>query len=103
LMLKRLSGRTHTVFTGIALRRKASALLVDEGVRSLVQFKDFGDATIDRYFERVNPLDKAGGYSIQDETDLIVAGYDGSFSNIMGLPIEETKQILVRCGLLGLG
>jgi septum formation protein len=99
-MLKRLAGRTHTVFTGVALRRAASGLRIDEGVSSEVEFKPFDDSVIDAYFRLVNPLDKAGAYGIQEGRDLIIAGWRGSFSNIMGLPMEAVKQILTRCGLL---
>jgi septum formation protein len=99
-MLQKLSGRTHTVFTGVALRRVADGLRIDEGVTSEVTFKTFDDAVIDAYFKIVNPLDKAGAYGIQDGRDLIIAGWQGSFSNIMGLPMEATKQILARCGLV---
>lgn len=100
-MLRRLSGREHTVFTGVALRRRATGLRVDQGVSSQVEFKPFGDAVIEDYLKRVNTLDKAGAYSIQDHTDMIVAGYRGSFSNIMGLPMELTKQILTGGVLQG--
>lgn len=99
-MLQRLSGRTHVVFTGVALRHGQSGLKVDEGVSSEVTFKAFDDAVIDAYFQIVNPLDKAGAYGIQEGRDLIIAGWRGSFSNIMGLPMEATKQILTRWGLL---
>jgi septum formation protein len=99
-MLRRLSGRTHTVFTGLAFRRQAEGLKIDDGVASDVTFKPFDDVVIEEYLSRVNTLDKAGGYGIQEHSDLIVAGYRGSFSNIVGLPLEATKQILTRCGLL---
>jgi septum formation protein len=99
-MLKRLAGRTHTVFTGLALRRANDRLHLDEGVTSEVTFKNFDDAIIDAYFDIVNPLDKAGAYGIQEGRALIIAGWQGSFTNIMGLPVEETKQILTRAGLL---
>jgi septum formation protein len=99
-MLKKLSGRTHTVFTGVALRRAWAGLRIDEGVSSEVTFKTFDDVVIDAYFRLVNPLDKAGAYGIQEGRDLIVASWSGSFSNIMGLPVEAAKQILSRCGLL---
>ncbi|MDE3083697.1 MAG: septum formation protein Maf [Verrucomicrobiota bacterium] len=99
-MLKRLAGRTHTVFTGLALRRNREKLRLDDGVTSEVTFKPFNDATIDAYFCIVDPLDKAGAYGIQEGRELIIAGWRGSFSNIMGLPVEETKQILTRAGLL---
>lgn len=98
-MLQRLSGRTHTVFTGLALRQARSGLRIDEGVASDVSFKPLDDATITAYLAHVHTLDKAGGYAIQEHGDLIVAGHTGSFTNIVGLPLETTKQILTRCGL----
>jgi septum formation protein len=101
LMLGRLSGREHTVFTGVAVRRQATGLRIDEAVSSQVQFKPFGAAVIEDYIRLVNTLDKAGAYSIQDQTGMIIAGYRGSFSNIMGLPVEATKQILTRAVLQG--
>jgi septum formation protein len=99
-MLRRLAGRTHTVYTGLAIRCVAMGLRLDEGVSSEVTFKPLCEEAIDAYLALVHPFDKAGGYSIQDHTDLIVAGYQGSFTNIMGLPMEALKQILTRCGVL---
>ena len=100
-MLKQLSGRTHNVFTGVTLRNPSIGLQVDEGVTSEVTFKAFDDAVIDAYLGVVNPLDKAGAYGIQEGRELIIEGWRGSFSNIMGLPMEATKHILTRCGLVG--
>ena len=100
-MLRRLAGRTHTVFTGVALRRQQDGVKVDQGVASQVTFKAFDDAVIDAYFRVVNPLDKAGAYGIQEGRELIIAGWEGSFTNIMGLPMEATKQILTERGLVG--
>ena len=100
-MLRRLSGRTHTVFTGLALRRLSAGFAWDEGVTSEVTFKSLDEAVIEGYLAQVHTLDKAGGYSIQEGTEIIIAGYRGSFTNIMGLPLETTKQILTRCGLIG--
>ena len=99
-MLKRLAGRTHTVFTGVALRQRDRGVTIDEGVSSEVTFKSFDDRVIDAYFQVVNPLDKAGAYGIQEGRELIIERWDGSFTNIMGLPMEATKQILTRVGLL---
>jgi septum formation protein len=99
-MLRQLSGRTHTVFTGLAVRRSQDGLRIDDGVASEVTFKPLDEATIEDYLARVNTLDKAGGYGIQDHGQLIVAEHRGSFTNIIGLPLETTKQILTRCGLL---
>lgn len=99
-MLKRLSGRTHTVFTGVSLRHKTTGLRVDRGVASEVTFKPLTDAVISEYLGKVHTLDKAGGYAIQEHGDLIIADRKGSLSNIIGLPVEETKQILTNAGLL---
>ena len=98
-MLRRLSGRTHTVFTGLAVRRQSDGLRLDRGVASEVTFKTLDEATIDLYLGRVHTLDKAGGYAIQEHGDLIVAGYTGSLTNIVGLPVEEMKQLLTQAGL----
>jgi septum formation protein len=99
-MLRRLSGRTHTVFTGLAVRRVRDGLRIDDGVATDVTFKVLDERTIDTYLARVHTLDKAGGYAIQEHGDLIVASHHGSYTNIIGLPLELTKQILTRCGLL---
>lgn len=99
-MLRRLSGRTHTVFTGLAVRRRADALKLDQGAASEVIFKTLSDATIERYLERVHTLDKAGGYAIQEHPALIVERYTGSLTNIIGLPVDEMKQLLTRAGLI---
>jgi len=102
MMLRRLAGRTHTVFTGVALRhgRDGARLRIDDGATSDVTFRAFDDAVIDAYLRLVNPLDKAGAYGIQEGRELIIAGWTGSFTNIMGLPMEVTKQILTQAGLL---
>lgn len=99
-MLRSLSGRTHTVFTGVAVRCWQTGLVRDEGAISEVTFKELDEATISAYLERVHVLDKAGSYGIQEHPGLIIAGYRGSLSNIVGLPLEITKQILTDCGLL---
>jgi septum formation protein len=98
-MLRRLSGRTHTVYTGLAVRRHRDRLALEAEAASEVTFKPLNEAAIDRYLSLVDPLDKAGAYAIQEETGLIIASWRGSYTNIVGLPIEETKQILTRCGL----
>lgn len=98
-MLRMLSGRTHTVFTGLAVRRTATGLRLDEGVASDVTFKPLTEAVIDEYLRRVHVLDKAGAYAIQEHGDLIVAEFCGSRTNIVGLPVDETKQLLTRAGL----
>lgn len=97
-MLRMLRGRTHTVFTGLAIRRQRDGLKLDRGVASEVTFKAFDEATLELYLSRVHTLDKAGGYAIQEHGDLIVAGFTGSLTNIVGLPVEEMKQLLTTAG-----
>lgn len=100
VMLRRLSGRTHTVFTGIAWRRRADGVRIDTGEASEVTFKIIDEATIEAYLAKVYTLDKAGGYAIQEQPELIIASRSGSLTNIIGLPVEIVKQILTQCGLL---
>lgn len=99
-MLSRLSGRTHVVYTGVSLQCHDRRIEETFGVRSEVTFKSFDIETIERYFEIVNPLDKAGAYGIQEGTELIIDSFQGSHSNIMGLPIDETKRMLERHNLI---
>lgn len=99
-MLKRLAARTHTVYTAVSLvspERKTEELLT---VTSRVTFKPLDDATISEYFKVVNPLDKAGSYGIQEGGELVVDRWEGSFSNIMGLPLEEVGELFRRYELL---
>jgi septum formation protein len=98
-MLRMLSGRTHTVFTGLALRRGSDGLKIDGGASSDVTIKPLTDVIIEEYLRHVHTFDKAGGYAIQERADLIIAGYTGSLSNIIGLPLDETKQLLTLAGL----
>jgi septum formation protein len=98
-MLRMLSGRSHAVFTGLALRNLTRGVAIDRGVESVVTFKSLSDDQIEHYLSLVHTLDKAGGYAIQDHGELIVERYVGSLSNIIGLPLDETKQILTEVGL----
>jgi septum formation protein len=99
-MLGLLSGRTHVVFTGISLRRCSQGVSEDAGVETLVSFKKLSPEVIDVYLAATQPLDKAGAYGIQDRGEMIIDHWDGSFTNIVGLPVELTTEILTRHGLL---
>lgn len=93
-MLRRLSGRTHTVFTALALRCDGLQLNLLEHVTSSVTFRELDAGTIESYFNVVNPLDKAGAYGIQEGREMIIAGLDGSLHNVMGLPTERLEALL---------
>ena len=97
-MLKQLSGRVHAVYTAVALRWKQGNLCDEFVDVSRVCFKHLDDATIDAYFEIVNPLDKAGGYGIQSGRELIIESVDGSVENVMGLPVRKLQARLLQLG-----
>lgn len=92
-MLRRLSGRTHQVCTGVCVIRPGGP---PEAFHELtaVTFLPLDEALIDLYFSSVNPLDKAGAYGIQESGELIVAGIDGGFDNVMGLPVARVVAAL---------
>lgn len=87
-MLRQLSGQTHTVYTAVALRCAATGFRESFVERSHVRFKQLSDATIQAYFQIVNPLDKAGAYGIQEGREHIIESVDGSVENVMGLPTQ---------------
>jgi len=98
-MLRSLSGREHTVHTGVCLL--CPALGIDEAhdVTAWVRFRPLTDADISRYQSLVNTLDKAGAYGIQEGRDIIIADYQRPISTIMGLPVEHVVARLEALGL----
>lgn len=95
-MLLRLSGRIHTVYTAVALYWRAGELQEVFTESSKVHFKVFGDEVVNRYFQLVNPLDKAGAYGIQQAGEMIIESVVGSVENVMGLPIQALEQKLAE-------
>jgi septum formation protein len=93
LMLKRLSGKTHTVYTAVSLRWWAESFILDFVERSEVTFKELDEMIIERYHDIVNPLDKAGAYGIQEGRELIIDTVAGSVENVMGLPIQKLSKV----------
>ncbi len=98
-MLAKLSGRTHTVYTGVCLRSVNGGVDEAHFVTSEVTFHPLRRDDMARYFEIVNPLDKAGAYGIQEGRELIIAGLNGSLNNVMGLPTEFLRERLEQLGL----
>ena len=95
-MLRRLSGRTHQVCTGVALVWNGGAGEKVFHVISDVTFKTLTDEVIREYHSRIQPLDKAGGYAVQDESSMIIDRVDGSWSNVKGLPMERLREELAQ-------
>jgi septum formation protein len=93
-MLRQLNGRVHQVCTGVFVgRRSESAFSVFREI-SHVTFRKLDQAGLRRYLSLVNPLDKAGAYAAQENGEEIIAGIDGSRSNVIGLPLEQTAAAL---------
>lgn len=92
-MLRMLSGKTHTVFTGVVLRTASEIRSFTD--RSDVTFRELSDGEIYHYIDTCNPLDKAGSYGAQDWIGLAaVASINGSFFNVMGLPAHRVYEEL---------
>jgi septum formation protein len=93
-MLKRLSGRTHTVVTAFCVLDKLSGRKITRAVESRVKIKDMTDKEIDDYLKTGEPLDKAGAYAIQGIGSFLVEGVEGSYTNVVGLPTDELEEVL---------
>jgi septum formation protein len=98
-ILRRLSGRSHQVWTAVCLCHSASGKWQSFHVVSRVKFHDLTDRAIQDYFEKVNPLDKAGAYAAQGHGKEIIQRIEGSYSNVVGLPMEMTARILGGYGI----
>ncbi|WDD98174.1 Maf family protein [Thalassomonas actiniarum] len=96
-MLTMLSGRSHQVITGIAVAHGQE--ITSELVITEVSFKELSAQEISRYWQTGEPQDKAGAYGIQGIGGQFVTGIRGSYSAVVGLPLYETAQMLLACGL----
>ena len=96
-MLRQLSGRTHEVFTAIALLTAGG--LESRISRSEVTFRNLAAEEIQDYWETGEPADKAGAYAIQGRAAVFIADLRGSYSGVMGLPLFETAELLEQAGV----
>jgi len=90
-MLARLQGQTHQVVTGISLIQLRTHRERTFAVSTDVTFRPLTAEQIKDYLGKMNPLDKAGAYAIQEHGEMIVAEIFGSYSNVVGLPVEQLK------------
>lgn len=93
-MLEALQGRSHRVVTGVCLRQLEGHRVVLFAEQTKVTFKPMTRQEIKAYHAQVNPLDKAGAYGIQEKGDLLGALVEGSYTNVVGLPVERLRQEL---------
>jgi septum formation protein len=100
-LLARLAGRTHRVLTGVAVAASGGPALRSRVVESRVRMRTASTAEIRAYVATGEPLDKAGAYALQGEGRRFVASVEGSETNVIGLPLEETLALLRAAGLAG--
>lgn len=94
-MLRALSGKTHTVYTGIAVLHSGTDRCVTGAVATDVTFGVLSDEEIERYVQTGSPLDKAGAYGIQDDAgSYFISRIDGDYYNVVGLPLHRFYRIL---------
>jgi septum formation protein len=94
-MLKRLSNRTHQVFTGYSICCRQAGHSFTDSVRTDVVFKNLTDDEIEWYIQTDEPFDKAGAYAIQGLGTFLVRRINGSYTNVVGLPVCEVIEHLV--------
>ena len=100
-MLQRLSGKTHQVLTGYCICCKKKDRLFSESIKTDVRFKKLNDAEINWYIQTGEPFDKAGGYAIQGVGTFLVKSINGSYTNVVGLPVCEVIEFLTKEGVIG--
>src|SRR5256886_16840211 len=97
VILRRLSGQTHDVCTGVCILGPQKKISFAE--ISQVRFRELNESAITKYFGVVTPIDKAGAYAAQGAGRSIIASVKGSFTNVIGLPMERTTEMLAQFGL----
>ena len=98
IMLRKLSGNWHKVFTGVCVKIEDDEILFFEETK--VKFKELSEFEIDYYISKGEPLDKAGAYAIQGLGGVFVERIEGDYSNVIGLPISKLWQVLLDKGVI---
>ncbi len=98
-MLRRLRAREHAVLTALVVIDAVTKCRWERVVRSEVCIHPLTDTEIERYVATGEPLDKAGGYAIQGEAASMVASVEGCYTNVVGLPLCVTKEVLSQAGV----
>jgi septum formation protein len=101
-MLERLSGKTHQVYTGFCLVQQRGSRCIADTVQTDVVFKTLSATEIDWYIHTGEPFDKAGAYASQGLGTFLVRRINGSYTNVVGLPVCEVVEILLRERVMGL-
>ncbi len=101
-MLHSLSGREHRVLSGFAVHDRQTGLTLDDVVSTKVRFKELTAMEIAGYIATGEPMDKAGAYAIQGIGVFMVLGIEGSYTNVVGMPLCEVVAVLERLGAVSL-
>jgi septum formation protein len=101
-MLRRLSGKEHQVLTGFSVRHVERGKGDQEAVQTAVNVKKLTQPEMEWYVKTGEPFDKAGGYAIQGIGSFMVESIRGSYTNVVGLPLCELIQMLVRLGAISI-
>jgi len=101
-MLKSLSGKTHQVYTGYCIRCLAEDRVFSDTAKTDVLFKTLADNEIEWYINTSEPFDKAGAYAVQGLGTFIVKSIKGSYTNVVGLPVCEVLEFLLKEGITSL-
>jgi septum formation protein len=99
-MLKQLSGQVHQVLTGYAVCCKAKNKMFSETIKTDVLFKNLTHDEIEWYVHTKEPFDKAGSYAIQGLGTFLVKSINGSYTNVVGLPVCEVIELLIKEGVI---
>ncbi|MBI2212708.1 MAG: septum formation inhibitor Maf [Acidobacteria bacterium] len=98
-MLAKIAGREHVVYTGVALQHLQSGFLEDTVTASTVRMIDLSPDEIAWYVDTGEPMDKAGSYAVQGIGAMFIDSIDGSYSNVVGLPLSVVYDMLKRAGV----
>lgn len=99
-MLSRLSGTTHMVYTGFTICCGKKKRMLTDAVKTRVTFKQLSTDEIEWYIRTDEPFDKAGSYAIQGLGTFLVKSINGSYTNVVGLPVCEVVETLIREGVV---
>jgi len=97
VILKRLSGRTHIVYTGFAIYNSEKDTIITDYGKTFVTFRKISDKEIEDYIRSGSPMDKAGAYGIQDDFGAVfIEKINGCYYNVVGLPLTKVYQALIK-------
>jgi len=99
-MLLSLSGREHQVITGISIVKPKKEILHNECVESKVKFKSLAPLEVEGYIKTLEPMDKAGGYGAQGIGAFMIEEIQGSYTNVIGLPLSQLTDAFTKLEIL---